>query len=71
MARLTDQLIRAIETSGDSRYAISKGSGINQSVLSRLVNGENSMSAESAERLADYLGMEIVLRPKCRVGKVK
>lgn len=63
--------MKAIEDSGQTRYAISKGSGINQSMLSRLVNGERAMSFEAAERLADYLGLEIVIRPKRRTRKAK
>lgn len=54
----------AIEASGQSRYRISKETGIAESVLSRFVNGETVLTVETAERLADYLGLEIVLRPK-------
>lgn len=32
-------------------------------MLSRLVNGERALSFDAAERLADYLGLEIVVRP--------
>ena len=76
MASFAEQLVQAIERSGESRYSISKGSGVNQSQLSRLVSGERAVSFESAEKLADYLGLEIVLRPKRRApnnrtGKVK
>lgn len=59
MAGIAEQLVKAIEDSGQTRYAISKGSGINQSMLSRLVNGERAMSFDAAERLADYLGLRI------------
>ena len=71
MAGIAEQLVNVIEDSGQTRYAISKGSGINQSMLSRLVNGERAMSFEAAERLADYLGHEIVIRPKRRTRKAK
>lgn len=59
MAGIAEQLVKAIEESSQTRYAISKGSGINQSMLSRLVNGERAMSFDAAERLADYLGLKI------------
>lgn len=69
MTQLADQLIRAIKSSGQTRYAISKGAGVSQSQLSRLVSGERSISFDSAERLADHLNYEIVLRPKRRTRK--
>lgn len=71
MAGIAEQLIRAIKDSGQTHYAISKGSGINQSMLSRLVRGERGLSFDAAERLADYLGLEIVVRPKRRARKAK
>lgn len=71
MAGIAEQLVKAIEDSGQTRYAISKGSGINQSMLSRLVNGERAMSFDAAERLADYLGLEVVVRPRRRSRKAK
>lgn len=70
MAYLLDQLIDAIESSGQTRYQIARGSGVAQSQLSRLVHGENEMSISNIERVAESLGLEIVLRPKrSRKGK--
>ena len=71
MDHLTAQLVQAIERSGQSRYQIAKGTGLHQSVLSRLVHGETTLSATNAERLAEYLGYEIVLRPKGERRKAK
>jgi transcriptional regulator with XRE-family HTH domain len=55
------QLRRAIEDSGLSRYAIAQQSGISQSILSRFVNGERGLTAETAERLAVALGWRMAL----------
>jgi transcriptional regulator with XRE-family HTH domain len=66
MAGLMSTIRKAIETSGHTRYRIAKETGIAASQLSRLVNGETGLSVESIERLADYLGLEIVVRPKRR-----
>ncbi len=71
MAKLLDTLRQAIEDSDESRYRIAHGSGVNASQLARLVSGERGLSIESAERLADYLGLEIIVRPKRRARKVK
>ena len=65
---LPEQLMSAIERSGQTRYAISKGSGVNPSQLSRFMSGERSLSFESAEKVAGYLQLEIVLRPKRRAA---
>ncbi len=69
MTNVLDSLRRAIEASVETPYAIAKGSGVNKSQLSRLLSGERGLSIESAERLADYLGLEIILRPKRRKRK--
>ena len=52
--------------SGTSRYAISKATGITQPQLSRLMHKKSGLSIESLERLADFLELEIVIRPKER-----
>lgn len=66
MGRLLDDIRDAIEASGQTRYRIAKESGIAESVLSRLMSGERGLSIEGMERLAEYLGLEIVIRPKGR-----
>jgi transcriptional regulator with XRE-family HTH domain len=66
MATLLATITKAIEKSGQTRYQIAKGSGVAQSQLSRLVNGEQGMSVANIERVANYLGLEIVVRPKSR-----
>ncbi len=40
-----------------SQYAIAKWADVNQSVLSRFVNGERGISLETAAKLCDYLGL--------------
>ena len=69
MEPLLDQFIDAIEASGRTRYQIAKGSGVAQSQLSRLVHGENRMSVPNIERVTDFLGLEIIIRPKQRRRK--
>ena len=64
MGRLLDEICDAIEASGKSRYRIAQESGIAESGLSRLMSGERGLSIDTLERLADYLGSELVMRPK-------
>ena len=66
MARLLDEIREAIDASGKTRYRIAQESGIAESVLSRLMSGERGLSIDAMETLADYFGLEIVMRPKRR-----
>jgi transcriptional regulator with XRE-family HTH domain len=69
MRSIQEQLIEAIEASGESRYQIAIGSGVSQSQLSRLFSGESDLSTANVERVAEYLGLELVLRPKRKGGR--
>lgn len=64
MAELLEVIRTAIRTSGQTRYRIAKATGVAQSQLSRLMSGEAGLSVQNVERLAEYLGLEIVIRPK-------
>ncbi|MGD9853941.1 MAG: helix-turn-helix domain-containing protein [Planctomycetaceae bacterium] len=64
MAKLLDEIRRAIEKSGYSRYSIWKATGIDQGQLSKLMAGEAGLSLASLERLLDFLNLELVIRPK-------
>ena len=66
MAKILDEIRKAIRQSKTSRYAISKATGIPESQLSRLMAGTSGLSLDSLERIADFLGLEIVIRPKRR-----
>ena len=57
---------RAILASGKTRYRIAKESGVGQAQLSKLMNGKSGLSIETAEQLADALGLAITIRPKGR-----
>ena len=70
MSHTLDTLRQAIEDSNESRYRIAQGSGVAASQLARLVSGERGLSIESMERLLDYLGLEIIIRPKRQKRKV-
>lgn len=69
MAGLLDEIRRAVEASGKTRYRIAKESGVSAGQLSRLVNGERGMTVDTIERLADYLGLKITIEPKNKTKK--
>src|ERR1700753_3574152 len=65
---IVSTLQAAIEAAGVSRYEIAKRTGITQSLLSRLVNGERpNVTIETLAKLAVELGLTVrVERPKRR-----
>lgn len=64
------KVLKAAKQSGQSRYSISKATGISEPQLSRLMSGKAGLSIESLEALANHLGLEIIIRPKAkRKGK--
>jgi transcriptional regulator with XRE-family HTH domain len=69
MSKVSEAMRAAIQRSGQSAYRIAKGAGVSASQLSRLASGEREVSLATLERLADYLGLELVLRPARRKRK--
>jgi transcriptional regulator with XRE-family HTH domain len=56
---VTDRLRKALESCGQSRYAVSKGSGVSESVLSRFAAGETVLAGDNIDRLAAYLNLDL------------
>jgi len=71
MTSITEQLRRAIERSGKSRYRISQESGIAEAVLSRFIHGERDLKLDTADRLCAALGLQVVLKAKRKPGRKK
>ena len=69
MGQIVDDVRAAIERSAKTRYRIAKDLDMSQAQLSRLMSGERGLSIESLERLVDYLGLEIIIRPRRRRAK--
>jgi transcriptional regulator with XRE-family HTH domain len=61
-----DQLRDMIEQGDISRYRIARDTGIDQAALSRFVHGQTGLNFTTIETLAEYLGLEIIIRPKRR-----
>jgi len=58
--KLTDQIRRAINESGVSRYRLWKETGIDQATLSRFMAGKAGMTLKSLDVLADALRLRVV-----------
>lgn len=66
---LTEQLRQAILTSGETRYAISKATGVGQDTLSRFVHSERGLSMEAMDAIGQYLGLELKTKRPAREKK--
>lgn len=68
-----ENIAKAIEKSGISRYQISKDTGIDQAVLCRIANKgkkrQGSCSIETADILCKYLGLELTSKKRREVKK--
>lgn len=65
--KLGDQVRRAVDESGLSRYAICKALGMDQAIMSRFMTGKGGLSMAKLDLLAAVLGLE--LRPVRRARK--
>jgi plasmid maintenance system antidote protein VapI len=66
--RMSDEIRDAVNASGMSRYAIAKALGVAESTMSRFVNGKGGLSMEYLDRLADLIGLHIVVKPAKKQG---
>ena len=71
MSEILDAIRQAIERSDTSRYRMSKELDISQAQLSKLMTGKGGLSLESLEMLAEYLELEITIKPKHNERKGK
>ena len=55
----SDQVRRAVENCGVSRYAIAKASGVTEGALSRFVAGKRDMTLRTLERIAPIIGVSL------------
>jgi transcriptional regulator with XRE-family HTH domain len=57
--KLSDQVRRAVDASGLSRYRIAKEIGVAESTMSRFMSGQGGLSLANLDMLADLLGLDI------------
>ncbi len=60
--KLSDQIRQAIADSEHSRYRIAKETELNEGALGAFFHGQRGMSLESLDKLAEFLGLEVVTK---------
>ena len=65
---MAEQIRRAIDDSGLTRYRIAKDTGLNESALAKFYNGLRGLSMENYDKLFEYLSLRIVMdrKPKSK-----
>ena len=59
---MSDALRQAIRDSGLTLYRIAKDSGVDYSTLHRFMKGTRAIHMRAADKLAEYLGLELTRR---------
>jgi len=59
---LADQLRDAIRESGETDYALAQAAGLDPSSIGRFLRDERSWTLDTADQLAEVLGLELVFR---------
>jgi hypothetical protein len=56
----SEQLRAAVSRAGETRYWISKETGIDEGTVSRFARGKAGLSLHNVDILFDYLGLRVV-----------
>lgn len=56
---LSEQIRRAVNESGMSRYAICKAIGVHESGMSRFMNGQGGLQLNNLDALSDLLNLNL------------
>jgi hypothetical protein len=62
MRTVSEQLRKAVEECGQTRYAISKETGIPASVLSRFVASGAGLRSQNLDKLCAHLGLTLTAK---------
>jgi transcriptional regulator with XRE-family HTH domain len=65
----SDQIRNAVDRSGMSRYAICSAIRLDQATMSRFMSRKAGLSLAVLDKLADWIGLDVVARPESNKGK--
>jgi hypothetical protein len=68
---ITERLQEAIRSSGMTRYAIWRQTGIDQALLCHFMKNECGLSLSTVDKILDVLELEIVIQPRRTARKEK
>ena len=60
---IAEQLKQAIRDSGETPYAVAKGSGIATMQMYRFLDGSRDIRLATADAICEYLGLRLTTRP--------
>jgi hypothetical protein len=60
--KMSDVLRQAIRDSGLTLYRVAKDSGVDYATLYRFMKGERAIHMRAADKLVDYLGLQLTRR---------
>jgi transcriptional regulator with XRE-family HTH domain len=66
--RFSDQIRQAVAASDLTRYRICKTIGLPESSMSRFMAGRSGLSLDTLDKLAELLGLAVVVRRRRRKG---
>jgi DNA transposition AAA+ family ATPase len=66
--KLSEQLRKHLDECGQSMYAVSHQTGIDQASLSKFRLGQRGLSWEAVDAIGELLDLEIVVKSKKRKG---
>ena len=68
--KMTDQVRKAIDDSGLTRYRIAQDTDLDESALAKFYHGTRGLSLDNIDRLFEYLELRIVMdRKPTKKGK--
>ena len=62
--KMSDQIRAAIDASEVTRYRIAQETEIDEGTVSRFMAGKAGLSMKALDKLAEFLGLEIVVKGK-------
>jgi transcriptional regulator with XRE-family HTH domain len=65
---LSDEIRKAVDAAGETRYRIALATGIAHATLSRFMSGERGLPMKTLDKLAEYLDLHITTGRQAKKG---
>jgi len=64
MSKVREAIRKAITRGQKTRYRLCKETGVDKAAMTRFMGRRPGLSLENLEKIADALGLEIIIRPR-------